>query len=149
LAGPAVNFALAAAFGLLWSVSGGFLLSALIGMNLVMGLFNLIPAFPMDGGRVLRALLARRLGFVPASLLAIRIGRVFAWGFLAAGLILPHMGLLLVSAFLHLALSGEKQNILRVIWERQRTGRTDWRDPRPWGRTGQAAYRPRWTISTR
>lgn len=147
IAGPAVNFALAALFGLLWAMSGGLLLTALIGMNLVMGLFNLIPAFPMDGGRVLRALLARRMGFVPASLLAIRIGRVFAWGFLAAGLLLPHVGLLLVAAFLHFALAAEKQQILRVIWERQRSGRTDWRDPRPFGQS--AVYRPRWSISPR
>lgn len=148
LAGPAVNFALVAVFGLLWSAFGGFLLTALIGMNLVMGLFNLIPAFPMDGGRVLRALLAQRMGFVPASLLAIRVGRVFAWGFLAAGLLLPHMGMLLVAAFLHFALSAEKQQLLRVIWERKRTGRTDWGDPRPWGAT-RSFYRPRWSLSSR
>lgn len=133
LAGPAVNFLLVAAFGWAWALFGGGTFVALIGMNLVMGLFNLIPAFPMDGGRVLRAVLAARMGWVPASMLAIRVGRVFAWLFLAAGVLGPHLGLLLMAAFLHLALTSEKQRVVEMIWERQRTGNTDWSDPRPWG----------------
>lgn len=133
LAGPAVNFALVAAFGLLWGVFGGTLLTTLIGMNLIMGLFNLIPAFPMDGGRVLRALLARRMGFVPASLMAIRVGRAFAWVFLGAGVLLPHPGLFLVGGFLHVALTSERQRLMQMIWERQQQGRTDWDSPSPWG----------------
>lgn len=156
LAGPAVNFALVAVFGLVWSITGGYVLVAMITMNLAMGLFNLIPAFPMDGGRVLRALLARRMGYVPASMLSIRIGRAFAWIFLLVGVVLPHPGLLLVGAFLHLALSSEKKRLVEMIWERQRQGSTNWRDPRPWGgRQPYASVAPgrgplaSWTVSPR
>jgi len=134
LAGPAVNFVLVAVFGLAWGVVGGRFLVAMIGMNLMMGLFNLIPAFPMDGGRVLRALLARRMGWVPASMLAIRIGRGFAWAFLGLGLVLFHPGLLMIGAFLHVALNTEKQRLVHMVWERKRTGRDQWSSSSPWGR---------------
>ena len=64
IAGPAVNFVLAlAGFGafVLWpGLQQSELLAWFIGVNLLMGLFNLLPAFPMDGGRLLRAFLGWR-----------------------------------------------------------------------------------------
>ncbi len=97
-------------------------------MNLGMGLFNLIPAFPMDGGRVLRAALASRIGFLPASKLAIRVGIVFAWLFLALGLYLWSPSLLMVGGFLHVALAIERN---RLVWThyQQSTGFTPPWDP--------------------
>lgn len=74
MAGPAVNVAIAAVlFGWLWlarafepvhelTVADGSLLERLLVVNIFLVLFNMLPAFPMDGGRVLRALLAMRLG---------------------------------------------------------------------------------------
>src|SRR5262249_22597205 len=50
----------------------------LAAMNLLIGLFNLIPAFPMDGGRILRGLLSPRMGHVRATRLAAMLGKVFA-----------------------------------------------------------------------
>jgi Zn-dependent protease len=87
LAGPAVNFLIA---GLLWAIVGlpedvgnagqaaslTDLAQALLVWNVVMGLFNLIPAFPMDGGRILRALLAFRVDYVRATYWAATVGKV-------------------------------------------------------------------------
>lgn len=58
---------------------------ALMSINLWLALFNLIPAFPMDGGRVLRALLAFKLGHSKATRIAASIGQVLAMGFVFFG----------------------------------------------------------------
>lgn len=90
LAGPAVNVVIAAGlFGWLWftralvpveqlSVTGGSLLERLMVVNIFLVLFNLLPAFPMDGGRVLRALLATRLGRRRATAIAANVGQGMA-----------------------------------------------------------------------
>lgn len=89
LAGPAVNFALVA---LLWPLTGfdwhwwgaplpssiAELGHSLIIVNLVMGLFNFLPIFPMDGGRILRALLSLKLPYLSATRLAAHSGKVLA-----------------------------------------------------------------------
>lgn len=90
LAGPAVNVVIA---GLLFawlvitnsleplsslSLTGGSLLERLMLVNISLVLFNLIPAFPMDGGRVLRALLALRLEYTRATQIAAAIGQGLA-----------------------------------------------------------------------
>ncbi len=98
LAGPAVNAAIA---GVLYFAAhatgispqlqpfhwaGGSFLNRLMVVNLWLLLFNLIPAFPMDGGRVLRAILATRLEYTMATLLASRIGQAIAFVFGFVGL---------------------------------------------------------------
>jgi Zn-dependent protease/predicted transcriptional regulator len=85
LAGPLVSLALAGLFtagALLFDggIAPGSALSVLAVMNLVLGLFNMIPAFPMDGGRVLRAALTPRLGLVRATRTAAAVGRLVAVG---------------------------------------------------------------------
>ena len=86
LAGPAVNFVIA---GLLWLAIGlrgdadypstaTEFAQAILYANLVMGCFNFLPVFPMDGGRILRAMLAWRLPYLRATYWASRIGRLLA-----------------------------------------------------------------------
>ncbi len=142
LAGPAVNFVLAAGLGWLWSLGLGWAPLWLAALNLGMGVFNLIPAFPMDGGRVLRALLATRMGWIPASKLAIRVGRGFAWMFLALGAYTWSWNWLMMGAFLHVALNAEQQRLVHLVWERARTGHSDWNSASPWGSSKKAAGAP-------
>jgi Zn-dependent protease len=100
LAGPAVNFAIAFVLWLLLPSEGlvdalaaaardeqvPLVVSVLL-VNLSLGGFNLLPAFPMDGGRVLRALLSLRLSALRATRIAARIGQSVAVGFIALGVL--------------------------------------------------------------
>jgi len=90
VAGPAVNFAIAAVLFLAAGTPAGWPLTAdypdslrgflqlLMTWNLGMGLFNLVPIFPMDGGRIFRALLARRLPYLRATYLAAVVGKALS-----------------------------------------------------------------------
>jgi len=86
VAGPAVSLVLAGAgLGLGAALHSPFL--GLIGwINVMIAGFNLIPALPMDGGRILRALLTRRMDFIRATDIAVTIARVAAVGFAVYGL---------------------------------------------------------------
>jgi stage IV sporulation protein FB len=76
-------------------------------LNLVLAAFNLLPAFPMDGGRVLRAALSTRIGRVRATRTAARIGQGFAVLFGLFGLMSGNVILMLIAAFLFFAASAE------------------------------------------
>jgi len=82
-------------------------------INVMLVLFNLIPSFPMDGGRVFRAALVPRLGRLTATRIAATVGRGIAWVFgLLAVLPLLHGGqirfsLLLIAFFVHQAAGAE------------------------------------------
>ena len=125
LAGPAVNVVLAALlYALLW-VTGGVprdeiyalgdtltprvFVAQLIGVNVVLALFNMLPAFPMDGGRVLRALLAMRMrSYARATHLAARIGRALALLLGLAGLFwVQNPMLVLIALFVWLGAASE------------------------------------------
>jgi Zn-dependent protease len=129
IAGPLVNFAIAAvvfvaaqaltrvqmAFDLgalertLLQLQAPGLLSYLFTTNLFLGVFNLIPAFPMDGGRILRALLASRLNFARATSIAVAIGQNLAllaglYGFLSG-----QLNLVLIAIFVFMGAGSEGQ----------------------------------------
>jgi Zn-dependent protease len=90
VAGPAVNVVIAIVMALVLLVGtllypplitqtiGGQFLYFLMLLNVLMVLFNLVPAFPMDGGRVLRAILSLRLGHLRATRFAVWVGGVIA-----------------------------------------------------------------------
>lgn len=92
IAGPLVSFALSAVFALLGTVTrAAEVVSAplayLAQINLILGAFNLIPGFPLDGGRVLRALLWKTGGnFQTATKWASRAGQLVAYGFILFGI---------------------------------------------------------------
>jgi Zn-dependent protease/predicted transcriptional regulator len=96
--------------------SGNFLVSFLA-VNVWLVLFNLIPAFPMDGGRMLRALLALGMDRTKATRIAARIGQVFAIGFMIAGLFMNPF-LIFIGFFIFISARSESeytssQSILR------------------------------------
>jgi Zn-dependent protease len=122
LAGPAVNFAIAGAIvslfflgaatvGMPWSFNS--YLGELMVVNLGLGLFNLIPAFPMDGGRVLRAGLSTMVGRVQATRVASIVGQVLAVMFAFVALRwtgeLIHLAL---AAFIFFAARSEEAHVL-------------------------------------
>lgn len=78
LAGPAVSLLLGGAALALNAALPLTLLAWLGGANLMLGLFNLLPAIPLDGGRVLRAALAKRRGLLGGTRLAATVSRVLA-----------------------------------------------------------------------
>lgn len=114
VAGPAVNVAIAALLLIPvvpmvrladQSIFGaGLLLPDLLLINVMLVLFNMLPAFPMDGGRVLRALLAKPLGYVRATEVAAALGTAFAILFALLALPVFHNPmLLLIAGFAYLA----------------------------------------------
>ena len=82
LAGPAVNIAISAVAGITWWNLPSPPVGILAALNIAMALFNLIPAYPMDGGRVLRSALSLRLGHTRATTISLSVGRWCAYGFL-------------------------------------------------------------------
>ncbi len=117
LAGPAVNVAIAAAVSLmlvalagrrpaLAMADGGGVIDRFVAVNLWLALFNLLPAFPMDGGRALRALLAERLDYVRATEIAATIGQGLALLFGFVGLF-TNPFLLFVALFVWMGASAE------------------------------------------
>lgn len=118
LAGPMVNVVIAAALLMLGGLPAAELMAAdlerasllqrLAFTNVALVIFNLLPAFPMDGGRVLRALLSMRLGPQRAISIAAKLGQAFAFLFVALG-ILYNPILILVGLFVYIAAEAELQ----------------------------------------
>ena len=93
-AGPAISLALGVVFYLLWLASAVALPLAVVAVlqyasyiNVLLAAFNMIPAFPMDGGRVLRAIIwGRSKDILPSTRLATVVSKVISYGFIALGL---------------------------------------------------------------
>jgi len=131
IAGPAVNLVLAL-LAVPLVIAGSTLAMVFLGVNAVMAAFNLLPAYPMDGGRVLRAWLATRHGYFGGSARALRIGRGFAWAMVGAGLMWSP-NLLLVGGFLLVATWQERRRLVQLAQ----------RGTEPWARQVQERLAPR------
>jgi Zn-dependent protease/CBS domain-containing protein len=123
LAGPAVNVVIAgllygvivlqnhAPLGDMETVGQVPLLWRLTAVNVVLVAFNLLPAFPMDGGRVLRALLARRMDRVHATQIASSVGQAMAILFGVWGITSGNWMLLFIALFVYLGADAETQSV--------------------------------------
>jgi len=116
VAGPAVSIALGAVLILLVgfptaqsieSPALEALVPRLAATNLFLAAFNLLPAFPMDGGRALRAVLAMRMDRVGATKIAARLGHIIAGLFVLLGLISVNPIILLIGIFIYFGASAE------------------------------------------
>lgn len=120
VAGPLMSFALAVAFRVMAAVTGapgdtfagpigsGHIVVDLFRINLILGLFNLAPAFPLDGGRALKAVLAMVMEPLKATRLAVTIGQVLAGVLFVVG-VLFNWWLALIAVFIYLGAEGEEK----------------------------------------
>ena len=129
LAGPFVNIIIALIIGVVLAISTGQIFPDLnklrfdepaefaryiLFMNLALFMFNLIPAFPMDGGRVLRSLLAVKLGKNKATFIAMRIGRMIAIGFIIFGILYSQLILSLIGLFIYM-MAGQEYDQTKIM----------------------------------
>jgi len=118
LAGPVSNLVIALISYIVLILFGSSLSAVLLGVlyyftiiNLILGLFNLLPAFPMDGGRILRAFLAERMSFIKATKLAANIGKQFAIIMAVIGVFFNIL-LILIAIFVYVGADAEYKSVL-------------------------------------
>ena len=130
IAGPLVSVAVGVAcYGVVFALPAGtgasvgvnaalFVFGYLALLNIVLAVFNMLPAFPMDGGRVLRALLARNQPHAQATQRAASVGKVFAFLMGIIGLFTFQLLLIVLAFFIYIAASGEaQQTTLKAVFE--------------------------------
>jgi len=136
LAGPLANLVLAAGMIAVWMAVGGkinfaglskysdaTLVSRLVAANVILGLFNLLPAFPMDGGRILRSILAASRPEAEATRIAARIGTLLAIAMALYGLVSRDFFLVFIAFFLYLgAMQEGLASVNRALMQGARVG---------------------------
>lgn len=118
LAGPVSNLIIGGFCYLLLILSINYVSTGIQGalyyfvvVNLLLGFFNLLPAFPMDGGRILRAFLAERMSFIRATKLSASIGKQFAIVMAIIGIFFNFL-LILVAVYVYLGAESEYRTVL-------------------------------------
>ncbi len=96
-------------------------LPILLFLNILLAVFNLLPAFPMDGGRILRALLALRMPRLKATRIASRIGQLAGFVFILIGFKIGHWGLMLIGSFVIITAGKEYRDLYRYERLREQT----------------------------
>jgi Zn-dependent protease/CBS domain-containing protein len=123
VAGPAVSVGLGLGFGAVTRVvslpdTAAFVVGYLALMNVVLAAFNMLPGFPMDGGRVLRALLASSYSYPKATKIAADVGKLFAFLMGFVGILSQDWLLVGLALFVYVAASGEaQQTALQAAFE--------------------------------
>ena len=112
LAGPVVSLALSGLAWVLWQAVALTVLADLVVVNLMLGLFNLLPAFPLDGGRVLRASLARWMGNLRATRVAAKLGRFLAVALIVVAAVYDQLLLGFIGAFIFFAATAEERSAI-------------------------------------
>lgn len=119
IAGPIVSIILSAiSYMVFLVVPPGFevirfVLVFLVGMNIGIALFNLLPGFPLDGGRVLRALLARDLPYATATQRAASVGKAIAILLGLVGMLSFNLFLIFIALFIYANASSEAQRVVQ------------------------------------
>lgn len=124
LAGPLANVATAIALGLavlgaspavplfsLPMISSAHLLRSLVWMQLFLGALHLLPAYPLDFGRLLRGSFARQHGFAPAGRAAAGVGQIIALAMMLGGMLLHNPWLVLAGFFIMIGAQIEDQGV--------------------------------------
>lgn len=137
IAGPIANAVVVAG---LMSLAGTAIFAhhtteLLLKANVWIGSFNLLPALPLDGGRVLRAVLVGKMGFRRATEVAARIGKVIAVMMAVGGVVLLYVGLvnaslIVVAAFVFMAAKKEESVATYVLLAHLARKQFDWRGSR-------------------
>ena len=101
----------------------GELIGALLLVNKWMVVFNMIPAYPMDGGRLFRAVLAKWLPYTRATAVAATVGQVFSLGFVFVGMVTGWYFLAIIGVLIFLAAGAEEKTVrLRDALQKVRVG---------------------------
>lgn len=129
IAGPLVNLVIGSVLGLALYFGTGQLMPEfafarfddpiefaryVLWINLALFLFNLIPAFPMDGGRIFRSLMATKIGKVRATKIASNVGRLIAIGFVIFGVFNQQLTLSLIGLFIFM-MAGKEYDQTKVL----------------------------------
>jgi len=120
-AGPAISVVLGVVFAAIYFLVPGMqnpgsyagtMIALLAYMNIALGVFNILPAFPMDGGRVLRGFLAERMPYIRATRIAVSIGKLFAYILALIGILTWAFGglwFIVIALFIYMAAGEEEQ----------------------------------------
>lgn len=124
IVGPLTSIVIGLACGAILLATGiptntplGIMIFLMTYLNILLGIFNILPAFPMDGGRVLRALLAMRMPYIAATRWAVFSGKMFAYLLGIIGLFMGLSGIwfIIIAFFIYVAAGEEERSTITSV----------------------------------